>query len=53
MQREYNLFIYMYFFIIFTYAELYWSTDFNSRRDLKVRTAFKNMYDNIVSYRLV
>ena len=21
--------------------------------DLKVRTAFKNMYDNIVSYRLV
>ena len=43
----------MYLFIIFTYAEPHWSTDFNSGRHLKVRTAFKNKYDKIVSYSLV
>ena len=53
MQWEYNLFIYMYLFIIFTYAELNWSTDFNSGRDLEARTTFKNMYDKIASDRFV
>ena len=39
--------------MIFTYAELNWSTDFSSGRDLEVRTTFKNMYHKIVSDRFV
>ena len=39
--------------MIFTYAELNWSTDFSSGRDLEVRTTFKNVYDKIASDRFV